>query len=155
MPALLHTVAPIELKAAKTHGLNDLGVPLTDATVVKKGKLAEFSQTLDSGRIGRRFQNVKVTVVKTADGGETSSKVMVSFEVFGDDNAPVVGNQGVAAVLHAGDKVLGERSLGAMFLPYACAWYENRYAFDITNDVFETLDRFSLVARADEVRMLA
>jgi hypothetical protein len=155
MPALLHTTAPIELKPAKPHGLNELGVPLSDDTVVKKGKLGEFEQTLDSGRIGRRFQNVKITAVKTAEGGETSSKVMVSFEVFGDDNAPVVGNQGVAAMLHAGDKVLADISLGTLFLPYACAWYENRFAFDIANDLFDALDKLSLVARADEVRMLA
>ncbi len=155
MPALLHTVAPVELKPAKPHGLHDLGVPLTDETLVKKGKLAEFSQLLDSGRIGRRFQNVRITAVKTAEGGETASKVMVSFEVFGDDNTPVVGNQGVAAVLRAGERVLGEWSLGTMFLPYGCAWYENRFAIDIANDVFDVLDGFSLVARADEVRMLA
>ena len=154
MPALLLSAVPIELKPAKTNGLADLGVPLTDDTVVKKGKLAEFEQLQDNGKVGRRFQNIRVTAVKTSEGGEVSSKLMVVFEVFGDDNAPVAGNQGVAATLCAGDKPLLELPLGTLFMPYACCWYENRFSADISNELFDQFDRLSFVTRADEVRAL-
>lgn len=154
MPALLLSSTAVAIKPAKPHGLADLGVPLTDATVVKKGKLGEFEQAQDSGKVGRRFQNIRVTAVKTSEGGVESSRLIVAFEVFGDDNVPVVGNQGVAAVLHAGDTKLMDLPLGPLFLPYACAWYENRYAADISNEVFDQLDSLSFVARADEVRLI-
>lgn len=154
MPALLLSSTAIDIKPAKPHGLADLGVPLTEATLVKKGKLAEFAQSQDSGKVGRRFQNIRVTAVKTAEGGVQASKLIVAFEVFGDDNVPVLGNQGVAAVLHAGEQALQDLPLGSLFLPYACAWYENRYAADISNEVFDQLDRLHFVAQADEVRSL-
>lgn len=142
MPALLLSSVPIELKAAKTNGLADLGVPLVESTVVKKGKLSEFMQPQDSGKVGRRFQNIRVIAVKTIEGGVESSKVIVVFEAFGDDNVP------------AGGKTLLELPLGTLFLPYACAWYENRFAVDISNDVFDRIDSFSFVAKADEVRAI-
>jgi hypothetical protein len=154
MPALLLSSVPIELKPAKTNGLADLGVPLVDSTVVKKGKLGEFMQQQDSGKIGRRFQNIRVTAVKTIEGGIESSKLIVVFEVFGDDNVPAVVNQGVAATLTAGGKTLAELTLGTLFLPYACAWYENRFSADISNAVFDQLDSLSFVAKADEVRAI-
>jgi hypothetical protein len=154
MPALLLSSVPIELKPAKTNGLADLGVPLVDGTVVKKGKLTEFMQPQDSGKVGRRFQNLRITAVKTVEGGVESAKLIVVFEAFGDDNVPVVGNQGVAASLSAGGKTLLELPLGPLFLPYACAWYENRFSADISNEVFDQIDSFSFVAKADEVRAL-
>jgi len=57
-------------------------------------------------------------------------------------------------VLAQGDKPLREAPLGTLFLPYACAWYENRFALEISNELFDQLDRVSFVARADEVRAL-
>jgi hypothetical protein len=154
MPALLLSQVAIDIKPAKTTGLADLGVPIQDDTVVKKGKLVEFEQLQDNGKVGRRFQNIKVTALKTSEGGEVSSKVILTFEAFGDDNAPVAGNQGVGVVLAVGDKVLRELPLGTLFLPYACAWYENRFAVEISNEVFDQLDRLSFVAKADEVRAI-
>jgi hypothetical protein len=154
MPALLLSEVAIDLKPAKTNGLADLGVPLTDDTVVKKGKLAEFEQLQDSSKVGRRFQNIRVTAVKTSEGGEVSAKVMVVFEVFGDDNAPVAGNQGVSAKICAADKTLLEVPLGTMFMPYACCWYENRFSVGISNELFDQFDRLTFVTRADEVRAL-
>jgi hypothetical protein len=140
MPALLLSNVPVDLKPAKTNGLADLGVPLQEGTLVKKGKVGEFAQLQDNGKVGRRFQNIKVTAVKTSEGGEVSSRIIVTFEAFGDDNAPVAGNQGVAVVLAQGDKPLREAPLGTLFLPYACAWYENRFALEISNELFDQLD---------------
>lgn len=154
MPALLPSQVSIELKPAKTHGLGDLGVPVQDGTVVKKGRLAEFEQLQDNGKVGRRFQNIRVTAIQTGEGGEVASRAIVTFEVFGDDNTPVAGNQGVGVALVAGDKVLREASLGTLFMPYACAWYENRFAVDLDNAQFDQLDRLAFVAHADEVRAL-
>ncbi len=154
MPALLSAQVAIELKAAKPHGLADLGVPLNDASVVKKGKLGEFAQTLDSGKPGRRFQNVKLTAVKTSEGGEVTSRIIVSFEAFGDDNVPATVNQGVSASLTAGGQPIHELALGTLFLPFACCWYENRFAAQVPNDIFDRADGLSLVARADEVRVV-
>lgn len=155
MPALLLSTATIDLKPTKTNGLADLGVPVTDATLVKKGKLAEFVQPQDSGKVGRRFQNIRVTAVKTTEGGVEAAKLMVVFEVFGDDNVPVLANQGVSVSLSAGEQALADIPLGTLFMPYACAWYENRFAADIGNAVFDQLDRLHFTARADEVRALA
>jgi hypothetical protein len=95
-----------------------------------------------------------VTAVKTTEGGVESSKLLVVFEVFGDDNVPVLANQGVSVSLSAGEQALGDIPLGTLFLPYACAWYENRFAADIGNAVFDQLDRLHFTARADEVRAL-
>jgi hypothetical protein len=152
MPALLLSSVPIDVKPAKTNGLADLGVPSADTTVVKKGKLGEFAQGLDSAKIGRRFQNIRVTGVKAEEGAATSSKLIVVFEVFGDDNVPLKANLGVAVALHAGDKVLLEQPLGTLFLPYACCWYENRCCLDICNEVFDQFDRLSFITLADDVR---
>jgi hypothetical protein len=154
MPALLLSTVSIDLKPAKTNGLADLGVPLGDDTVVKKGKLGEFAQDQDSGKAGRRFQNIRITAVKASEGGETGAKLIVAFEAFGDDNVPVRANQGVSAKLGAGDDVLAEVPLGPLFLPYACCWYENRFSADIAQDVFDRLDRLTFVAHADEVRAI-
>lgn len=154
MPALLLSTASIPLKPAKTNGLAELGVPMLDSTLVKKGKLGEFEQLQDNGKVGRRFQNIRVTAVKATEGDKVSAKVIVVFEAFGDDNVPEAGNQGVAAVLSAGGQTLLEVPLGALFLPYGCCWYENRFSFDIGNEVFEQLDQFGFVAKADEVRVI-
>jgi hypothetical protein len=154
MPALLLSTVTLDLKPAKTHGLGELGVPVVESTLVKKGKLVEYLQECDDGKVGRRFQNLRVTAVKTPQGGEVSSKLIVVFEVFGDDNVPVGANLGVAAVLGAGDETLAELPLGPLFLPYGCCWYENRYAVDIDNAVFDRCDRITFVTLVDQVRAI-
>ena len=154
MPVLQSAAVAIPLQPAKTHGLADLGVPLGEATVVKKGKLGEFAQLLDEGRPGRRFQNVKVTAVRAEEGGQVAAQLIVSFEVFGDDNVPHGGNSGVQAALTAGGQVLAELQLGRLFMPYACCWYENRFVAPVPVSLFDQADGLSLQALADDVRML-
>ncbi|WP_217808637.1 hypothetical protein [Derxia lacustris] len=150
MPALEKKSAFITVATAKPTGLGDYGIP--GEPTVKKGKLAEFSQAQDSGKVGRMFQNIRVLLVSTAEGGQPSGKLIVAFEIFGDDNAPVGLNSGIDLALYAGDTLLGEYKHGAVFLPYACAWYENRVFFDIPAEVFEKADKLEFIALADEVR---
>lgn len=154
MPALLSTTVPLELKAAKTNGLADLGVPMVESTLVKKGKLGELDQLLDNGRIGRRFQNLRAILVKAEQGGEVHSTLILSLEAFGDDNVPVAGNQGVSVQLLAADKVLAEHKLGALFLPFGSCWYDNRFAVELGEALFDACDRLQFIAHADEVRAL-
>jgi hypothetical protein len=154
MPALLLSTAPIELKSAKTNGLTDLGVPMVESTLVKKGKLGEFDQLQDSGKIGRRFQNLRAILVKAEQGGETHTTLILSLEAFGDDNVPVAGNQGVSVQLLSGDKLLAEHKLGALFLPFGSAWYDNRFAVELGKELFDACDKVNFVAHADEVRAL-
>jgi hypothetical protein len=44
----------VTLAPAKPTGLAELGVPLVDTTVVKRGRAHEFAQVLTDGKIGRR-----------------------------------------------------------------------------------------------------
>lgn len=154
MAALLPATFTFDLKPAKTNGLADLGVPLTDSTEVKKGKLAEAMQLLDGDKIGRRFQNLRATLVKATEGGQPGAKLLLSFEVFGDDTAPMKAPSAVSVLLQTGDQVLAERTLGPLYLPYAVCWYENHFAVDVPLDVFTAVDRLSVLAAADEVRAL-
>ncbi|WP_028310488.1 hypothetical protein [Derxia gummosa] len=150
MPALEKKSAFIPVASAKPTGLADLGIP--GEPVVKKGKLAEFTQPQDGGKVGRMFQNIRAVLASTTEGGQPSGKLVVLFEIFGDDNVPTGVNRGVDVALYAGDTLLAEYKHGAVFLPYACAWYENKIFFDIPLDVFEKADKLEFIALADEVR---
>ena len=99
MPTLVENRTPIKVALAKPTGLNELGVPLLASTAVKKGKLQEFAQVIEGGQIGRRFQNLRITAVKTSEGTLESAKLFVQFEAFGDDNVPIADNSGFAVML--------------------------------------------------------
>ena len=154
MAALLPATFKIDLKTAKTNGLAELGVPLAEGTEVKKGKLGEVMQMLDGERIGRRFQNLRATLLKATEGGQPGVKLVLAFEVFGDDNVPLAEPSAVSALVHAGERVLAEKTLGGLFLPYGSCWYENRFAVTLPLEAFEAADAVSLVAGADEVRLI-
>ena len=154
MADLLENKTFIELVVAKPTGLNDLGVPLQESSVVKKGKLHEFSQQLADGKAGRMYQNLRVTAIKTSEGGIESAKVFISIEAFGDNNVPVKTNSGFAIKLYDGTESLQELSSGSLFLPYANFWYDNRFVFDVSNDVFDRVDRLEFIARQDQVRAI-
>lgn len=154
MPELIESKTMFDLAVAKPTGLNDLGVPLLQTTVVKKGKLHEFSQPRRDGKAGRIFQNVRVTGIKTTEGGAESVKLFVSLEAFGDGNAPEAANSGFALKLHAGTESLLELSAGSLFLPYANFWYDNRFVFDLPAAVFDQADRIEFIARPDQVRAI-
>ena len=154
MPTLTENKTSIDLAITKPTGLNDLGVPLLETTRVKKGKLHEFTQALEDGKLGRRFQNLRVTAIKTVEGGIESAKMFVQFEVFGDDNVPEAANSGFEAALYAGPEGLLELTPGSMFLPYAHFWYDNRFVFDVTAEVFDRTDRFEFIAKPDQVRSI-
>ena len=49
MPALQETRLVVTLAPGKTSGLADLGAPLSDATVIKKGRAHEHPQLLADG----------------------------------------------------------------------------------------------------------
>jgi hypothetical protein len=152
MPALNAATFDIDLKPAKTHGLADLGVPLDDSTEVKKGKLGEAMQMLDGGKIGRRYQNLKATLLKATEGGQVGAKLVLTFEIFGDDNTTVGAPSAVSARLLAGGQTLAELPLGSPYLPYGSCWYENHFAAHVPLEAFATADRVQLLAAADEVR---
>jgi hypothetical protein len=156
VPALLENTTPIALKLAKPTGLGmaQLGFPVLESTQVKKGKLNEFLQSTDEGQVGRRFQNIRVTAVKTAEGGIESAKVFLQFEVFGDDNVPEGANGGYAVALLAGPDVLLALPASSLFLPYGRAWYENQAVFDVPLDVFDNADQLQLTVKADRVRAI-
>ena len=152
MVALTKNIASIELAAAKTSGLSHLGFPIGDDTQVKKGKLQEFLQTLETGAIARRYQNIRVTAIKTAEAGRVFSKLIVQFEVFGDDWSSIGDNTGVNYALCHGDKLLHELQHGRLFLPYCRSWYEDQCEHTIPNEVFDELTRVDFVANADEMQ---
>ncbi|WP_374336696.1 hypothetical protein [Methyloversatilis sp.] len=154
MPALVANSTFIEIAPAKTTGLNDLGVPLVEGTLVKKGKLGEFSQVLDDGKIGRMYQNLRAIAVKTEEGGEPSARLFLLFEVFGDNNAPLAPNVGFALRVLAGADTLLELRQPTLFLPYACAWYDNRCVFDLPLDAFERTDRIEFLTLDEAVRAI-
>lgn len=156
VPALVENTTLIDLKAAKPIGssVTQLGVPVLDSTAIRKGKLNEFIQLVDDGKVGRRFQNIRVTGVKTHEGGIESAKIFVQFEAFGDDNVPLEANSGFAATLLAGPDTLLELAPGSVFLPYARYWFENQFVYEIPTGVFDRADRLAFTARADQVRMI-
>lgn len=157
MPTLAENTTFVELKIAKPTGLGmaQLGIPVQDSTLVKKGKLHEFIQLTNEGKDGRRYQNVRVTAVKTAEGGIDSAKVFLQFEVFGDDNVPeAAGSAGFAVALFAGDACLLTLPVSSLFLPYGRAWYENQFVYDVPLAAFDQADRLQLTVKADQVRMI-
>lgn len=154
MAVLLPATFTFDLKPAKTNGLADLGVPLNDSTEVKKGKLAEAMQLLEGDKIGRRFQNLRATLVKATEGGLAGAKLLLSFEVFGDDTAPLGAPADVSVLLQTGDQVLVEQVLGTLYLPYAVCWYDNHFAVNVPLDAFSAANRVSVLVAADEVRVV-
>ena len=154
MPTLLPATFTIPLKSAKTHGLSELGAPVHDSTEVKKGKLAEAMQLLEGGKIGRRFQNLRATLVSTTEGGQAGAKLLLAFEVFGDDTAPLGAPSAVSVQLLAGEQVLAEHPLGTLYLPYGVCWYDNQFSANLDLATFAAADRISVLAAADEVRTL-
>lgn len=156
VPALTENTTFIDLKPAKSTGLSltELGVPVLDSTVVKKGKLHEFIQLLEDGKVGRRFQNIRVTGVKTSEGGIESAKIIVQVEVFGDDNVPLAANSGFGGTLLAGPENLAELAPNSVFLPYARAWFENQFVYEVPTELFDRADRMAFTVRADQVRMI-
>lgn len=151
MADLIESKTFVDVRPAKPTGLGDLGVPLQEATVIKKGKMHERTQYLADGAVGRMFQNLRVIAVKTPVDGVLSAKLFVLLEVFGDNTAPAAANSGFDLALYAGTEHLQELSPGSLFLPYANFWYDNRFAFDISTDVFDRLDRLEFIAKADQV----
>jgi hypothetical protein len=143
----------IELKSAKPTGLGMtlLGIPVLDSTQVKKGKLNEFLQSTEDGKVGRRYQNIRVTAVRTAEGGVESAKVFLQFEVFGDDNVPAGANGGYTVALLSGADSLLTLPASSLFLPYGRAWYENQVVFDVPLAVFDKADKLQLTVGADQV----
>jgi hypothetical protein len=154
MPALLPATFKINLKTVKPNGLAELGVPLVDDTEVKKGKLMEALQGLEGDKVGRRCQNLRATLVKTVEGGQSGVKLIVAFEVFGDDNAPVGPPSAVSVLVHAGDTLVADLPLGSLFLPYGSCWYDNRFSVNLPLEAFTAVDGVSLVAATDEVRAI-
>jgi hypothetical protein len=154
LPALQETRAVVTLAPAKPTGLADLGAPLGDATIVKKGRAHEFPQLLTSGEIGRRFQDLRVIGIKTPEGEVTTAKFFVQFEVFGDNTAGPANGVGFEAHLFADSQQLGTLSSSSLFLPYANFWYPNRFVFEVPAADFDRVDRLEFVAKPEEVRTL-
>lgn len=152
MPALQETRTVVTLAPAKPAGLADLGVPLVEATVVKKGRVHEFLQLLPDGKIGRRFQDLRVIAIKTVEAGVPSAKLFVQFEVFGDNTATPTNGVGFEAGLFAGPRQLTSLSSGSLFLPYASFWYPNRFVFEVPIADFDQADRLEFIAKPEEVR---
>jgi hypothetical protein len=154
LPSLQETRAIVTLTPAKPTGLADLGVPLDDATLVKKGRAHEFPQLLTDGAIGRRFQDLRVVAIKTAEAGVTSAKFFVQFEVFGDNTTAPTNGVGFEAALFAGAERLAGFSSSSLFLPYANFWYPNRFVFEAPADDFDRVDRLEFIATPEEIRMV-
>jgi hypothetical protein len=142
------------LALAKPAGLDDLGAPLADGAVIKKGRVHEFPQLLTDGPIGRRFQDLRVIGIKTDEVGVLSAKIFIQFEVFGDNTAaPPTHGVGFDAVLFAGSQRLTCLSSSSLFLPYANFWYPNRFVFDVPAADFDQADRLEFIAKPEEVRV--
>lgn len=152
LPSLREARATVTLAPAKPTGLADLGAPLGDGASVKKGRAHEFPQLLPDGEIGRRFQDIRVVGIKTDEGGVTSAKLFVQFEVFGDNTSAPANGVGFEAELFAGSELLARLSSSSLFLPYANFWYPNRYAFGIEAAAFDRIDRLEFIALPEEVR---
>ena len=154
VPNLVESKTFIDLAIAKPTGLNDLGAPLTDSAVVKKGKLHEYAQNLEDGKVGRMFQNLRAIGIKTMEGSAESSKIFFTFEAFGDGNKPQADEPAFRIDLYAGDEKLLELAPSRLFLPYAFFWYDNRFVFGIPNELFDRADRIEFVALPNAVDML-
>lgn len=156
MPTLAENTTQIKVAIAKPKGmdLTQLGVPLLEGSVIKKGKLTEFIQNFEDGKPGRRYQNIRILGAKTLEGGTETAKVFVQFEVFGDENVPLAANSGFAVGLCAGDQSLLDLPAASAFLPYAGSWYENQYFYEIPTAIFDQWDAVAFTIRADDVRMI-
>jgi hypothetical protein len=156
VPVLTENTTLIKLKSAKSTGLGmtQLGIPVLDSTQVKKGKLHEFLQSTADGKVGRRYQNIRVTAVRTAEGGVESAKVFLQFEVFGDDNVPEGANGGYTVALLSGTDTLLTLPTSSLFLPYGRAWYENQAVFDLPLAVFDQADQLQFTAKTDQIRAI-
>lgn len=157
MPVLAENTTFIDLKPGKPTGLGmtQLGIPVLDGTVVKKGKLHEFIQLTNDDKPGRRYQNIRITAVKTGEGGIESAKVFVQFEVFGDDNVPEApGSAAFSVALYDAADCLLALPASALFLPYGRAWYENQFVFELPLAVFDKAERLQLTVKADQVRAI-
>ena len=152
MPSLQELRTVVTLAPAKPAGLADLGTPLVDTTVVKKGRAHEFAQVLTDGKIGRRFQDLRVIGINTVEGAVPSAKLFVQFEVFGDNTAAPTNGVGFEAVLYAGSQQLASLSSSSLFLPYGNFWYPNRFVFEVPTADFDRADRFEFIAKSEEVR---
>jgi hypothetical protein len=151
LPSLQETRTAVILAPAKPAGLADLGAPL-DGAVVKKGRVHEYLQHLSDGKIGRRFQDIRVIGVKTVEAGVPSAKIFIQFEVFGDNTAAPANGVGFEAVLFAGSQQLASLASSSLFLPYANFWYPNRFVFDVPMADFDQADRLEFIAKPEEVR---
>lgn len=152
MPSLQEIRTVVELAPAKPTGLADLGVPMVDTTVVKKGRAHEFAQLLADGKIGRRFQDLRLIGISTAEAAVPTAKLFVQFEVFGDNTVAPPNGAGFDGVLYAGTQPLAHLSSTSFFLPYANFWYPNRFVFEVPTADFDKADRFEFVATSEEVR---
>jgi hypothetical protein len=153
LPTLQETRVVLTLAPAKPTGLAELGVPSVDEAIVKKGRVHEFPQLLTDGKIGRRFQDLRVVGIKTVEGGILSAKLFVQFEVFGDNTAAPTNGVGFEAVLFAGAQQLGSLSSASLFIPYANFWYPNRFVFEAPIAVCDQADRLEFIAKPEEVRI--
>jgi hypothetical protein len=154
LPSLQEARAIVTLTGAKPTGLAELGVPLVDATLVKKGRAHEFPQLLADGAIGRRFQDLRVIAIKTAEAGVVSAKFVVQFEVFGDNTTAPTSGAGFDAALFAGAEQVAVFSSSSLFLPYANFWYPNRFVFEAPAEDFDRIDRLEFIAKPEDVRMV-
>ncbi len=121
-------------------------------TMVKKGRAHEYPQLLTDGKIGRRFQDLRVIGIKTVEAGVPSAKLFVQFEVFGDNTAAPTNGVGFEAALFAGSQQLASLSSSSLFLPYANYWYPNRSVFEVPVADFDQADRLEFIAKPEEVR---
>jgi hypothetical protein len=154
VPSLQEIRTVVTLAPAKPAGLADLGAPLVDTTMVKKGRAHEYPQLLTDGKIGRRFQDLRVIGIKTVEAGVPAAKLFVQFEVFGDNTAAPTNGVGFAAILFAGSQQLASLSSSSLFLPYANFWYPNRFVFEVPTADFDQADRFEFIAKSEEVRSI-
>lgn len=152
MPALQETRAVLTLKPGAPADVAELGAPVESGTVVKKGRVHEFLQPLADGKIGRRFQDLRVIGVRTVEAGVASAKLFLQFETFGDNTAMPTGGGAFTLTGFAGDQALGAASSGLLYLPYANVWYPNRFVFEVPLADFDAADRLEFVAMAEEVR---
>ncbi len=152
MASLQEIRTVVTLAPAKPVGLADWGTPLADTIVVKKGRVHEFAQILTDGKVGRRFQDLRVIGINTIEAEIPSAKIFVQFEVFGDNTAAPTNGVGFEAVLYAGSQQLASLSSSSLFLPYGNFWYPNRFVFEVPLADFDRADRFEFIAKSEEVR---
>jgi len=152
VPVLQETRVAVILKPAKPVGLDALGAPVVDDSTVKKGRVDEFLQPLADGKIGRRFQGLKIIGIQTVEAGTPSAKLFFDFEVFGDNTAAPTNGVGFDAAIFAGEHQLATLSSSSLFLPYANFWYANRFVFDLPIADFHQADRLEFIVKPEEVR---